>query len=196
MPVPGIRNPLRSTAILGSREDINVRIDEHIAAIDREGRRLADAARCAGLDAPVPPCPGWDTRELLRHLGLIHLWAASHVAFPHEQPRLGNEAAQREFTGSFWPELGVFWVDDAQLIDWYLATNANLIEALESASPDVDAWTFLPAPSSLAMWARRQAHETAIHRYDAESAADDRRGFEPVFASDGIDEILLSLIHI
>ena len=94
---------------------------------------------------------------------------------------------------AFWPELGVFWVDDAQLVDWYLATNANLIEALDSASPDVEAWTFLPAPSPLAMWARRQAHETAIHRYDAESAADDRQGFESVFASDGIDEILCGM---
>ena len=54
--------------------------------------------------------------------------------------------------------------------------NANLIEALDSASPDLEAWTFLPAPSPLAMLARRQAHETAIHRYDAESAADDRQG--------------------
>ena len=40
------------------------------------------------------------------------------------------------------------------------------------------------------MWARRQAHETAIHRYDAEKAAGIACTFDPVFASDGIDELL------
>jgi len=42
---------------------------------------------------------------------------------------------------------------------------------LASAPPDLDCLTFLAAPSPLAMWARRQAHETAIHRVDAESPA-------------------------
>ncbi len=167
-----------------------MRTAEHIAAIADEGRRLAEAARHAGLDAPVPTCPGWEARELVRHLGLIHLWAASHVAFPHEQPALANEAAQREFTGRFWPELGVFWVDDDDLIDWYLRTNANLVASLESAPSDLEAWTFLPAPNPLAMWARRQAHETAVHRYDAEAAEGAPSGFDTAFACDGIDEIL------
>ena len=84
----------------------------------------------------------------------------------------------------------MFWPDDSDLIDWYLETNANLVHALESAPPDVDSFTFLPAPSPLAMWARRQAHETAIHRFDAEYAAGEASSFDPVFASDGIDEML------
>lgn len=173
-----------------SSEGLRVGTRTHIAAIADEGQRLADAARRAGLDTPVPTCPGWDTRELLRHLGLIHLWAASHVSFPHEQPVLADEAEQRSFTGAFWPGLGTFWVDDYDLVDWYLRTNANLVDALSSASPDLEAWTFLPAPNPLAMWARRQAHETAIHRYDAEAAAGTPSGFEGEFASDGVDEIL------
>ena len=41
------------------------------------------------------------------------------------------------------------------------------------------------------VWARRQAHETAIHRYDAESASGDVNGFDLDFAVDGIDEILV-----
>jgi hypothetical protein len=43
------------------------------------------------------------------------------------------------------------------------------------------------------MWARRQAHETAIHRFDAESATASESGFDPAFASDGIDEILTAM---
>jgi hypothetical protein len=56
--------------------------------------------------------------------------------------------------------------------------------------------TFMPAPSPLAFWARRQAHETAIHRFDAQSASPARRpdpaeAFAPFFAEDGIDELIM-----
>lgn len=67
---------------------------------------------------------------------------------------------------------------------------------LEKAPADLACWTFLPAPSPLAFWARRQAHETAVHRVDAESAAGPAGGFavptptDPAFAEDGIAELL------
>jgi uncharacterized protein (TIGR03083 family) len=44
------------------------------------------------------------------------------------------------------------------------------------------------------MWARRQAHETAIHRVDAEAAAGRTIRFRPTFASDGIDELLACFV--
>jgi hypothetical protein len=41
------------------------------------------------------------------------------------------------------------------------------------------------------MWARRQAHETAIHRVDGQLAAGlPLSPWAPVFAADGIDELL------
>jgi uncharacterized protein (TIGR03083 family) len=49
----------------------------------------------------------------------------------------------------------------------------------------------MDAPSPLAFWARRQAHETAIHRADAESAGGVRPEYPPDFAADGIDELLM-----
>jgi len=164
-------------------------VDTHIEAISREGRRLATAASHAQLDDPIPWCPGWDTRELLRHLSEIHLWAASHVARCAVREGV-PEPADLE---AAWPDLAIFWPDDKALIDYYLATNANLVAELESAPPDLATWTFLPAPSPRQMWARRQAHETAIHRFDAESATGSVSGFDPAFASDGIDEILTAM---
>ncbi|MGB5656184.1 MAG: maleylpyruvate isomerase family mycothiol-dependent enzyme, partial [Acidimicrobiia bacterium] len=164
-------------------------VDTHIEAISREGGRLAAAASRARLDDPIRWCPGWDTRELLRHLSEIHLWAASHVA--RRAVREGvSELADLE---AAWPNLATFWPDDEALIDYYLATNANLVAELESAPSDLATWTFLPAPSPRQMWARRQAHETAIHRFDAESATATVSGFDPAFASDGIDEILTAM---
>ncbi|MEN8040954.1 MAG: maleylpyruvate isomerase family mycothiol-dependent enzyme [Actinomycetota bacterium] len=161
-------------------------IAEHIAIVRREAELLAEAAGQSGLDADVPTCPGWNTRELLRHLSMIHLWAASHIDRPREGWNGGDLADLTEF----WPDLAVFWPEDGDMINWYLDTNANLVRVLQSAPLDLDTFTFLPAPSPLAMWARRQAHETAIHRFDAQIAAETPSGFDPVFASDGIDELV------
>jgi len=82
------------------------------------------------------------------------------------------------------------WPSDAELLDWFRAGHAGLVAALESAPADLDCWSFLPAPSPLAFWARRQAHETAIHRADADSAAGTSSGFLAPFAVDGIEELL------
>jgi len=50
--------------------------------------------------------------------------------------------------------------------------------------------TFFAAPSPLQFWARRQAHETAVHRADAESATGSITPFAPELAADGIDEMI------
>jgi len=69
-----------------------------------------------------------------------------------------------------------------------------LVRTLSGAPRDLRCWTFLAAPSPLAFWARRQVHETAIHRVDAQVAAG-----QPItsiasrFAADGIDELLTGL---
>lgn len=163
-------------------------ITEHITAVGQEAKLFAEAAEQGGLDVDIPTCPGWDMRELVRHLIEIHLWAAAHIAQPHDKPWVDDLAELAEF----WPDLAVFWPEDEDLVKWYLDTNANLVDALESAPLDVDSFTFLPAPSPLAMWARRQAHETAVHRFDAENAAGIASEFDPTFASDGIDELLMA----
>ena len=68
---------------------------------------------------------------------------------------------------------------DAGLIAAYRDGHAALVAALRDADPDLECATFMPAPSPLAFWARRQAHETAIHRYDAQSAAAAARRARP-----------------
>src|SRR5262249_53658636 len=59
----------------------------------------------------------------------------------------------------------------AELPGWFREGHAALVQALSVAGPDLNCWAFLAAPSPLAFWARRQAHETAIHRVDAGQAA-------------------------
>ncbi|WP_330456180.1 maleylpyruvate isomerase family mycothiol-dependent enzyme [Streptomyces sp. NBC_00820] len=151
---------------------------EFLETLDREGRLLASAAAEAGPDAKVPTCPEWQVRDLLRHTGAVHRWAAGFVAEGIAEPRPLDDTPD---------------VDGEELVAWYRDSHRSLVETLAAAPDDVDCWTFhrAPSPSPLAFWVRRQAHETTIHRYDAEAA----RGGEvsPIaadFAADGIDELL------
>ena len=161
-------------------------IAEHISVIGQEAKLFAEAAEQGGLEMNIDTCPGWNMRDLVRHLSEIHLWAAAHVARRATKMWVDDLA---ELSAS-WPDLAVFWPEDDHLTDFYLDTNANLVQELESAPADLEAMTFLPAPSPLAMWARRQAHETSIHRFDAQNAAGTTSGFDPTLAGDGIDELL------
>ncbi|MFD6173058.1 maleylpyruvate isomerase family mycothiol-dependent enzyme [Streptomyces coeruleorubidus] len=149
---------------------------EFLQTLETEGRLLAAAAEEAGTDAKVPTCPEWHVRDLLRHTGAVHRWAASYVAEGHTERRPLGEV----------PDL-----DGAELVAWYRDSHRLLVGTLADAAPDVECWFFLPAPSPLAFWTRRQAHETAVHRFDAESArGTGTTAVAPEFATDGIDELL------
>jgi uncharacterized protein (TIGR03083 family) len=80
--------------------------------------------------------------------------------------------------------------DDGALVGWFREGHANLVKTLEAAPADLDCWSFLPAPSPLAFWACRQAHETSIHRADAQGAGGAVTPFPPALAADGVDELL------
>ena len=156
-------------------------IAEHIDALRRQGELLADAAERAGLDAAVPPCPPWLVRDLLRHTGYIHRWAARHITERPGQILDGPPEAEILKGGPV----------DSELLAWFRAGHAALTETLATADPALECATFMAAPSALAFWARRQAHETAIHRADAEFAAGTTPEYPAEFAADGIDELIM-----
>ncbi|MEW9531068.1 maleylpyruvate isomerase family mycothiol-dependent enzyme [Microbispora sp. NPDC049125] len=156
-----------------------MQVDEYVAVLREDGERLADAALIAGLDADVPTCPGWRIRELLHHTGGVHRWAAAQVGTGRSEPHTKEEEA------GFFPD-----VADDSLVAWFREGHRALVGTLAAADETTSCWTFLPAPSPLAFWARRQAHETAIHRADAESAVAAAPRWDPRFAADGVDELL------
>jgi uncharacterized protein (TIGR03083 family) len=155
-----------------------VDITTHIAALRRDGAALADAAQKAGLDAPVPTCPDWLVRDLVAHTGGVHRWAASYVTTGRREPYTEHE------------EEAFFKApDDAGLLAWFRAGHAALADAIEAADPDLDCYAFLAAPSPRQFWARRQAHETAVHRVDAQVAAGLEVAVDPGLAADGVGEL-------
>ena len=150
-------------------------IAEHIDALRGQGESLADAAERAGLGTAVPPCTPWQVKDLLRHTGYVHRWAARNIT---ECPDLLIDGPSEE-------EILRGGTDDAGLLAWFRAGCATLADTLAAADPGVECATFMAAPSPLAFWARRQAHETAIHRADADSACGATPEYEPGFAADG-----------
>lgn len=162
-------------------------VSDYIGFVASEGKAFAVAAEAGDLNVEIPPCEGWDMRELVRHLGLVHLWAAGNVAHPQDDWFDANDLPA---LARYWPDLAGSWPEDADLVSWYRDTHANLVRVLESAPADLECFSFLPAPSPLTMWARRQASEIAIHRFDAEVSRGIASHYEPPFAADMLDELL------
>jgi uncharacterized protein (TIGR03083 family) len=155
---------------------VRVETNDFLTVLAREGELLIDAAGRAGAEAAVPSCPDWRVRDLVAHQGNVHRWAAGFVAgrltafVPVPQER----------------------VADGELAGWFRAGHGALLAALDGAPEDLACWAFLPgARSPRHFWARRQAHETTVHRIDAELAAGG--ALTPVgagLAADGVDELL------
>lgn len=154
-----------------------------LAQLDAEGPLLASAATRAGWDAAVPACPDWTVRDVVLHTGGVHRWAADIV-----------RTRGRSFDTAAGDAVGS-GPADGELLAWFRAGHAELVETLRSAPDDLDCATFLPADSPRHFWARRQAHETAIHRTDVVAAAGEPVEFPAGFAQDGIAEVLFGFAH-
>ncbi len=165
----------------GSGHNGGMRIEEHIDQLAAEGPRLADAAQRAGLDAAVPGCPGWQVRDLVTHVGGVHRWAASIVG----GALAGGDDVMGDRVGA--------GPADPLLIGWFRDGHRALVQTLRDAPGDLACFTFLPAPSPLAFWARRQAHETAIHRGDAQAACRAAGSFADVTVRGSAADIYLWL---
>ncbi|MGW9205613.1 maleylpyruvate isomerase family mycothiol-dependent enzyme [Embleya sp. NPDC055664] len=158
-------------------------IATHLDMLRADGEALARSAERAGLDAEVPSCPDWRVRDLLEHLGGVHRWAA-YIVESGSVERPSREDTTELFRAP----------TDRDLFEWYRSTHADLVKTLGTAAPDAPGWTFFEAPSTVGFWTRRQAHETAVHRVDAELAAGLPSAVPADFAADGIDELLCGFL--
>ena len=145
--------------------------------VEREGTALADAAG-RDLAAPVPAAPGWDTAELLRHVGLVHIRTSVVLRTgTMERPTRANGMLPEP------PRDGV--------VDWYRANLAELVADLRALDdPDRPVYAFSPDHRRAGFWPRRMAQETTVHRVDAEQAVGQPVApIPPELAIDGIDEV-------
>lgn len=156
---------------------MTVDFTDFIDVLEADVGRMAAAARVAGLDAPVAACPGWTVRDLVDHVAVLHRWVEETVR-TRAQERI-DRAPMAEAQAAVPDPIGAFEEGAAALVATFRAV-----------APDepVYNWT-INMPKVAAFWPRRMAHETAVHRWDAQAAAGlvEPVG-PPAFAVDGIDE--------
>jgi uncharacterized protein (TIGR03083 family) len=131
-------------------------------------------------DLRIATCPDWTLRQLATHVGRAHRWAAEIVA-----TRAAQMIAFRSVPDGRMPD------DPAERGRWLTSGAALLIDALREAG-DARVWTF-DGLGPAGFWARRMAHETLVHRADAQLAAGDEVTMPAELAVDAIDEWLTVL---
>jgi uncharacterized protein (TIGR03083 family) len=150
--------------------------DFWLASLRADGPALRAAAVRAGAGAVVPSCPGWTMADLVDHVGrVLH---RVRLCVPRgvttrpdpldEQPRPA------------WPEA----------LDRLAAELTATVETLDTVDAELPAWNWAPQSKKAAFWPRRMAHEIAVHRWDAESAAGQPTPIEAKLAADGVNEVL------
>jgi uncharacterized protein (TIGR03083 family) len=152
-----------------------VAVERYYAEIEASTETMAGLVHGADLTRTVPTCPEWTLRQLATHVGRAHRWAAGIA-------RSGEFIPFREVPDGRIPD------DPALHAPWLRAGAAQIIEAVREAGTD-PVWTF-DGPQPASFWARRMAHETAVHRADAQITAGRDPEFEADLAADAIDEWL------
>ena len=151
----------------------------YLEVVAAQTAALASAARAAGPDVTVPATPEWTMAKLVKHCGTTHRWARAIV-------ETGAFANPGEL------ELGLP-ATEADYPDWIEAGAAAFVATTRAADPDAPTWSWGNDPH-VRFWSRRMAHETTIHRWDAESAIGEQAPVGAELAVDGIDERLEHLV--
>jgi uncharacterized protein (TIGR03083 family) len=147
-----------------------------LAGLRAEAAAFRTTTRGArSLDVPVPTCPDWTLSQLVHHVGDIYAWVCSHVARGETSrpPRMPMVEAP----------------DGAARLDWWDERYAELIGLLDRLDPEMPAWNWAPQAKRAVFWHRRMAHETAVHRWDAQVSLGPADPVEAKLAADGITEV-------
>lgn len=127
----------------------------YVESLREENRLLADLVGDADPTTPVPTCPGWSLRQLVRHVGRGDRWAAQIVA--ERVDHYLDPRAVREGKPPASAAGADMWLRDSPRV---------LFAAVSSIGPDTPVWTFTGSRRA-SWWLRRRLHETTVHRADA-----------------------------
>ena len=151
---------------------------DHAAALTEQDELLDALVRDADPSVPVPTCPGWTLRQLVRHLGRGHRWAGQIV-----RDRMDAPLDPRTVVGGKPPD------DAGGESAWLLGSSRVLLDAVAATGAEVPVWTFL-GPRPAGWWVRRRLHESTVHRADAALALGVGYELPAALAADGVSETL------
>jgi len=156
---------------------LHVTKDFWLGGLRVEAAAFAAAAAQTPPDAPVPSCPGWTITDLVHHLGGVYEWVTGVV----ERGSVERPEPRRDPVD---PPVG-----DAALAWWQMRYD-TVQSTLEAADPEAPVWNWAPQSKKAVFWHRRMAHETAVHRWDAQMATAIGEPVEAKLAADGVAEVL------
>jgi uncharacterized protein (TIGR03083 family) len=136
------------------------------------------------LPQPVPSCPDWTVGELVRHVGSVYRRIRSFA---------GTGRSDQPWPARTMPEDAPA-AENPQVTDWFRQELAQLEGFLDALDPDVPAWNWAPQARTAGFWHRRMAHETAIHRWDAQLATGLPEPIEAKLAADTVAEVLDTML--
>ena len=154
--------------------------DRYCAEILEQTRLFSRTVASTDPATPVPTCPEWTVRELATHMGVAHRWSAELVGRRAESYLPTEEVPDAQ------PPEGA---SSEALATWLTAGAERLAEQLRGATPDSHAWSWM-SQQDAGFWARRMAHETAIHRVDAVRASGAEFTMPTDLATDCLNEWL------
>ena len=156
--------------------------DRYAVEIEASTAGLAEILADHDQDLPIPTCPEWTLRQLVTHVGRAHRWAAEIT-----RTRSGTFIPFREVPDGKLP------ADRDEQSAWLRAGAARVVDVVREAGSDL-VWSFT-GPTPAGFWLRRMAHETLVHRADAQLAAgaEPEPVIEAEVAADAIDEWLMML---
>ncbi len=152
--------------------------DRYLDALAAQSALFAEALVGTDLQQRVATCPDWTLYQLTEHLGQTHRWATAIVTQPAT-----TAPARSELNATAAPEAA------GALSTWLRDGAGALVDAIRAADPQTPVWSWA-GDHSLGFWARRMAHETAVHRADAELALGREFTLEADLAADAISEWL------
>ncbi|HSL06822.1 MAG TPA: maleylpyruvate isomerase family mycothiol-dependent enzyme [Pseudonocardiaceae bacterium] len=153
--------------------------DRYLDALAAQSALFAEALLGVDLQQRVPTCPDWTLHQLAEHVGQAHRWATAIVTRPAPTPPE--------------PTLGVAAPADPDgLCIWLRDGAGELVDAIRATGPQTPVWSWADDHSA-GFWARRMAHETAVHRADVELALGREFALEADLAADAISEWLGAL---
>lgn len=147
------------------------------ACLDEDYRLMTAALEATDPAGPVPSCPDWDVSALGFHVAEVYEYVTELIGTgrtPDDERPLPTET------------------DPVKAVE---LTYAALTAQFDAREPADAVPTWYGPDQTVGFWIRRMAHETAIHRIDAEQAAG--LVVNPVpndLAVDGIDEFLNAFV--
>ena len=156
--------------------------NDFLVVLHDESTALLAVARGADPQAQVPGCPDWTTADLVWHIGEVHDFWGWIVRERAAEP---DRYVDPQRPGDGLPTDEAF----AALCTFASERAAELHRVLSETDPATAVWSWAPQ-HDVAWVVRRMAHETAVHRLDAEHAAGREHRMAPELAADGIDEFL------